>query len=77
MRFSRIRDTGDEDDFSLDVCRYFLFAFGEVIDIRSGMIDIGQRSASDVSIKQRFDVEEPICIPTSSSLCPEVCKSFC
>ena len=76
MRFSRQRDTGDEDDFSLSVCRYFLFAFGEVIDIRMGEIDIGQRSPSDVVIKQRFDVEEPICIPTSSSLCPEVCKLY-
>ena len=76
MRFSRQKNTGDEDDFSLDVCRYFIFAWGDVIDIVTGEIDIGQPFASDVIIRQRFVSNELICLPISTSLCPELCKLF-
>jgi len=64
---SRRRNTGDENDFSLDVCRYFLFAWGDVIDILSG--EIGGHGFG-----QRFISDTLICIPTSTSLCPEQCK---
>lgn len=67
VRFSRPINTGDEIDFSLDVCRYFLFAWGNVIDIKTGQISshgMGQRHISD----------ELICLPSSPSLCPEKCE---
>ena len=75
VRFSRQKITGDDDDFSLDVCRYFIFAWGDVIDITSGEI-VGQGFASDIDIRQRFVSDELICLPSSTSLCPELCKSF-
>jgi len=67
LRFSRHRNTGDENDFSLDVCRYFLFAWGDVIDILTG--EIGGHGFG-----RRFISDTLICIPTSSSLCPSQCK---
>ena len=68
VRFSRPKNTGDENDFSLDVCRYFVFAWGDVIDINTGEID-------SPSMLQLSD--ELICLPTSTSLCPEMCELIC
>lgn len=70
VRFSRPKITGDENDFSLDVCRYFVFAWGDVIDINTGEID-------SPGMAQRFISEELICLPTSTSLCPEMCELIC
>ena len=67
MRFSRRKITGDEDDFSLDTCRYFLFAWGDVTDIITGEIDTD-------GMMQRFISDELICLPTSTLLCPETCE---
>ena len=66
VRFSRARCTKDENDFPLNVCQYFLFGWGNVIDIRTGEIDShgSNRVVSD----------ELICLPISTSLCPEECK---
>ena len=77
VRFSRQKNTGDEDDFSLDVCRYFIFSWGEVIDIITGDIVAGQPMGSDVAIRRHRSIsDELICLPISTSLCPELCKSF-
>ena len=67
VMFSRLRNTGDENDFSLDVCRYFLFAWGDVIDIKTGEID-------GHGMGQHFLSDELICLPTSTSLCPKICE---
>ena len=69
VRFSRAKNTGDENDFSLDMCRYFLFGWGNVVDINTGTID-----SLNVS---RFTSDELICLPTSTALCPEMCEFIC
>jgi len=70
VRFSRLKNTGDEDDFSLDVCRYFLFTWGNVTDIKTGKID-------GPGMGQHFISDELICLPISTTLCPEICELFC
>ena len=75
VRFSRQKDTGDENDFSLNVCRYFVIAWGDIIDIRTGEIDMEQRFVSDVvDTRQQFISDKLICLPISTSLCPEICE---
>lgn len=66
VSFSRLKNTGDENDFSLDVCRYFFFAWGDVNDIKTGEIN----SPGMV----HYILDNPICLPTSTSLCPEISK---
>lgn len=77
VRFSRQKNNGDEDDFSLDVCRYFIFSWGDVIDIITGEIVTEQSMGSDsVTIGQHSISDELICLPISTTSCPELCKSF-
>lgn len=69
VRFSRARCTEDVNDFSLNVCRYFLFAWGNVTNIKTG--EIG--SYCD-GMGQTFISDDLICLPISTSVCPEECK---
>ena len=65
VRFSRQKDTGDVNDFSLSDCLYFLFAWGgAVFDINTGQI--GYHGAT-----RRFVSDSLVCIPTSTSFCNE------
>jgi len=67
VRFSRERDTGDPDDFSLTNCIHFLFAWGGGINFDTGDVLYHGMSRRVVS-------SSLICIPTSTSFCPEQCK---
>ena len=67
VMFSRLRDTGDEDDLSLSNCVYFLYAWGGgVTNISSG--EISYHGAFRRNISNTL-----ICIPTSTSFCQR-CK---
>ena len=68
VRFSRARDTGDlREDISLSTCVFFLFAWGGDVNVATSQIEYHGRSRRKVS-------ESLICIPTSTSFCPEFCK---
>ena len=67
VRFSRQKDTGDVNDFSLSNCMHFLYAWGGgVTDISTGQIEYH-------SATRRFISDSLICIPTSVTFCPERC----
>lgn len=66
VRFSRLRDTGDENDISLNDCVHFLYAWGgAVFNFNSG--EVGYHFWT-----RRFPSESLECIP---SACPEQCKT--
>ena len=66
VRFSRLRDTGDENDISLNDCVHFLYAWGgAVFNFNSG--EVGYHFGT-----RRFLSESLECIP---STCPEQCKT--
>ena len=68
VRFSRLKDTGDVDDFSLSDCIHFLYAWGGgVTDFSTGQIEYH-------GALRRFISNSLICIPTSVTFCPERCK---
>ena len=68
VRFSRLKDTGDVNDFSLSDCVYFLHAWGgAVTNINTGQIEYH-------GMNRRFISESLECIPTSATFCPERCK---
>ena len=68
VMFSRLKDTGDVNDFSLSNCIYFLFAWG------GDVTNITSREISYHGASRRFISDSLICIPTSTSFCPEKCK---
>ena len=69
IRFSRVRDTGDVNDYSLSDCIFFLYAWGgEVFNITTGAIAYH-------GLDRRFVSESLVCIPISRTFCPERCKS--
>ena len=70
VRFSRQKDTGDMNDFSLNDYVYFLFAWGgAVFDINTGQIGYH-------GVSRRFVSDSLECIPTSTSFCSEQCKRY-
>ena len=56
--FNRPRNSGDSNDISLDVCRFFLFAFGGPVN-NFDTQDVGYHG-----LNRRFISPERICIPT-------------
>ena len=60
VSFTRPRNSGDSDDLSLDVCRFFLFAFGPANIATGGVSYHGTN---------RFVSSDRICIPTFAE-CP-------
>ena len=58
VRFNRPRNSGDSNDISLDVCRFFLFAFGGTV-FNFDTQDVGYHG-----LNRRFISPERICIPT-------------
>ena len=69
VRFSRVRDTRDVNDFSLSDCIFFLYAWGgEVFNITNGAIAYH-------GLNRRFVSDSLVCIPISKTFCPERCKS--
>ena len=67
VRFSRVRDTGDVNDFSLSDCIFFLYASGEVFNITTGAIAYH-------GLNRRFVSDSLVCIPISQTFCPKRCK---
>ena len=65
VRFSRLKDTGDVNDFSLSDCVYFLHAWGGAV------YDINTKQVAYHGAFRRFVSESLECIPTSTSFCPE------
>ena len=63
VRFSRQKETGDVNDFSLNDCVFFLFAWGGAVNFSTAQI---QYHGSN----RRFISDSLICFP-SSSFCPE------
>ena len=55
VSFNRPRNSGDSNDISLDVCRFFLFAFGPS-NIATGGVSY--------HVTNRFVSPDRICIPT-------------
>ena len=55
--FNRPRNSGDSNDISLDVCRFFLFAFG-------GPANFDTQEVGYHGFTRRFVSPERICIPT-------------
>ena len=69
VEFSRNKVTNDsEDDLSLNVCRYLLYAWSGDANINTGVIQFHGTQNQGVS-------ETLLCFP-SSSLCPERCKKL-
>ena len=68
VRFSRVRDTGDMNDFSLSDCIHFLYAWGGYVN----NITIG--AIGHHGLNRRFVSDSLVCIPTSRTFCPEQCK---
>ena len=69
VQFSRDKVTGDsEDDLSLSVCRYLLYAWGGNVNIVTGVIQFHGSQNQAVS-------ETLLCFP-APSLCPERCKKL-
>ena len=67
VRFSRDKVTGDsEDDLTLSVCRYLLYAWGGNANVLTGVIQIhnSQNAAASATL---------LCFP-APSLCPERCE---
>ena len=67
VRFSRQRNTGDVNDFSLSDCVHFLYAWGDTFNITTRQIEYH-------GVTRRFISDSLECIPTSVSFCPERCK---
>ena len=64
VRFSHQKETGDVNDFSLNNCVFFLFAWGgAVTNYSTGQIEYH-------GFNRRFISDSLICLP-SSSFCPE------
>ena len=64
VRFRRQRDTGDSmDDLTLDVCRYFLYAWGGTFDTNNPS-SLGRHSHREASPYQ-------VCIPPAT-----ICKGM-
>ena len=55
--FNRPRNSGDSNDIPLDVCRFFLFAFG-------GAANIDTQEVGYHGFNRRFVSPERICVPT-------------
>ena len=69
IQFSRDKVTGDsEDDLSLSVCRYLLYAWSGNVNIETGVIQFHGSQNQTVS-------ETLLCFPTPS-LCPERCEKL-
>ena len=69
VRFSRVRNTGDVNDFSLSDCVFFLYAWGgDIFDTTTGAIAYH-------GLNRRFVSESLVCIPISRTFCPG-CKIF-
>ena len=69
VEFSRDKVTGDsEDDLSLNVCRYLLYAWSGDANINTGVIQFHGTQNQGVS-------DTLLCFP-SSSLCPERCMKL-
>ena len=69
VRFSRDKVTGDsEDDLSLSVCRYLLYAWGGNANILTEVIQIHDSQNTAVS-------DTLLCFP-APSLCPERCEKL-
>ena len=58
VTFIRPRNSGDSNDISLDVCRFFLFAFGGTV-FNFDTQDVGYHG-----LNRRLISPERICIPT-------------
>ena len=64
VRFSRQKDTGDVNDFSLNDCVYFLYAWGgAVTNINTAQIEYHGKT-------RRFISDSLECMP-DSTFCPE------
>ena len=64
VSFSRLRDTGDENDISLNNCVYFLYAWGGAVsNINTGQIEYHGAT-------RRFVSNSLECIPSD---CPNRC----
>ncbi len=61
ISFNRPRDSGDSNDISLDVCRFFLFAFNGPINFATG-----SAGYHGLGTMFRAPSAERICIPTSA-----------
>ena len=62
VRFSRLRDTGDENDISLNNCVNFLYAWGGAVsNINTGQIEYH-------SATRRFVSDSLECIPSTCSV---------
>ena len=69
VRFCRVRDTGDVNDYSLTYCIFFLYAWGgDVFNTTTGAIAYH-------GLNRRNTSESPVCIPISRTFCPDRCKS--
>ena len=67
VKFSRKKDTGDVNDFSLSDCIHFLYAWGGgVFNVNTGQIGFH-------GVTRRFVSDSLECIPTSVTFCPP-CK---
>ena len=67
VEFSRDKITNDpDDDITLDVCRYVLFAWGDNVNV--GAQEIRNHGSSRRNVSETL-----LCFP-SESLCPERCK---